>query len=53
MWSNVEVCSEMGAGHIYTPGGVGRKGRRHTYSGALGETSTYASEQVSAFVMHS
>ena len=22
----------------HTPGGVGRKGRRHTYSGALGET---------------
>ena len=37
----------------HTPGGVGRKGRQHMYSGELGETSTCTSEQTSAFVMHS
>ena len=37
----------------HTPGGVGRNVRRHMYSGELGETSTYTSEQASAFVMHS
>jgi len=25
----------------HTPGGVGRKGRRHMYSGELGETSKH------------
>ena len=51
MWSNVEVYRNGSRSH--TPGGVGRKGRHHMYSGELRETSTYTSEQTSAFVIHS
>ena len=53
MWSNACRGVQPNESRSHTPGGVGRKGRHHMYSGELGETSTYTSEQVSALVMHS
>ena len=52
MCSNVEVFHQMGAGHTHLAE-WGGKGRWLMHSGNLGETSTYTSEQASAFLIHS
>ena len=51
MWSNVEVCSQMGAGHTHLEEWGGRA-TAHVQWG-VGETSMYTSEQMSALVTHS